>query len=243
MRHIASLFAGMIIAPIAWLLIGAAQIGLNPMAYELDGGSPGRFIAIAMFVVAGALLGLIAVTRLSPAGPILAGLAFIGGFFVFRGGIAAVHLPDAMTNDLLPRESAIIAGETGMVLVIGALLLMSALIPSRWRGKQSEEEPERADLDTASLAGTTLTPQDTTDAAGDPYAGTSRPSDTPTDGYAERPVNPFDTTQPAPQQPVTAQQRSPYADDAYGADGYDYESDHAASGQQRYSEQRYGGHR
>lgn len=242
MRHIASLFAGIIIAPIAWLLIGAAQIGLNPMAYELDGGAPSRFLAIAMFVVAGALLGLIAVTRLSPAGPILAGLVFIGGFFVFRGGIAAVHLPDAMTNDLLPRESAIIAGETGMVLVIGALLLTSALIPSRWRGKQSEEEPERADLDTASLAGTTLNPQDTPE-AGVPFTGAPRPADNPADGYDERPVNPFDTTPPAQQQPVTASQRSPYADDAYGSDGYDYESDQAAAGQQRYSEQRYGGYR
>ncbi|HIW63000.1 MAG TPA: hypothetical protein H9881_11130 [Candidatus Stackebrandtia excrementipullorum] len=245
MRHIASLFAGILIAPLAWLLIGAAQIGLNPGAFESGGEAPGRIIAVAMFAAAGVLLGLLAASRLSPAGPVVAGLTYVVGFALFRGDMAALHLPEALVSNLLPRDSLMVAGDTGMIVVIGAVLLSTALFPSRWRGRKAEEEAERVDLDTASLAGTTPTTGEATESAaplGD--SGSTRQLDQPTvgDGYDERPPNPFDTPDQPYQAPVP-QQRSPYAADGYGQDEYDYDAGRAAGAQQRYSDQHYGGYR
>lgn len=244
MRHIGSLFAGIIIAPLAWLLIGAAQIGLNPTAYELAGDAPNRVIAIVMFAAAGLLLGLLAVSRMSPVGPIVAGVAYVGGFMVFRSELAAVHLPDALVSGYLPRESIMIAGDTGMVLVIGAILLTSALFPSRWRGRKAEEEAERVDLDTASLAGTTNNPTEPAEPV-DPFGtGSTRQLEQPTvgDGYDERPPNPYDAPVQQYDAPVP-QQRSPYAADGYGQDDYDYGVDRYAPTQQRQADQRYDGYR
>ncbi|GAA4918386.1 hypothetical protein LX16_4523 [Stackebrandtia albiflava] len=242
MRHIASLLAGIVIAPLAWLLIGAGQIGLNPSTYADYDGAPDRLVAIVMFAAAGILLGLLAVTRLSPAGPVLVGVVFVAGFALFRADVFTITLPEATTGFMLPRESVGVAGESGLIVAVAALLLMSAVVPARWRGRG---EPEREDLDTASLAGTTLSPGDTDTPAG----GYDRTLEVPADqhGYDDRPVNPFDTsgdygagqTQPQPAA------RSPYADDAYGQEDYDYDGRTATAAPPRYGDQHHddGGYR
>ncbi|HZE40012.1 MAG TPA: hypothetical protein VE172_14495 [Stackebrandtia sp.] len=240
MRHIASLLAGIIIAPIAWLLIGAGTIGLDPDGlYKHAAGKPSTVIAIAMFAVAGILLGFLATTRLSPTGPVVAALILGGLFALFRFSMTGFILPSAFTAVKVPVQSAVAAGRSGTVLAIAAVLVVALVVPHRWRGKDDDDRV----VDTASLASprsdTTSSPR--SDAI-DPFspstsfANTATPPTTTSDnfpsagtGFDERPTDPFGGGQGSSSgyeaAPPTPEQRSPYADDGYGyaqpqSDGY-----------------------
>ncbi|CAM3549264.1 hypothetical protein [Stackebrandtia soli] len=208
MRHIASLFAGLIIAPLAWLLVGAGQIGLNPSLYEATAGTPNRYIAMAMLAGAGILLGSLAVTRMSPAGPVTAGAILLIAFFLFRSDILAFNVPGSLAAAKIPAGSAIAAGQQGLVLAMATLLLLTAVVPSRWRGKRTDDD---RDLDTASLAAPGSTSSTTTSNAVDPFAGISTRSESGSTVPDDRQVDPFATAE-----------RSPYADESYGPDERGY---------------------
>lgn len=226
MRHIASLLAGLVIAPIAWILIGAATIGLDPHGLYKDAvGAPSNAVAMAMFAVAGIGLGIVAVSRMSPAGPVVAAVAFGGMFAFFRFVAKDFALPSVLEGLNIPTESAIAAGETGVVLAVAALLAVAVLIPSRWRGR--DDEADRV-VDTSELSSKPRNDSMRSTDAVDPFApaftDTERQSPSTSSfpsvgtGFDERPTDPFGGRgQPAAAVP---EQRSPYADDAYGGQGY-----------------------
>ncbi|MGH8791084.1 MAG: hypothetical protein ACRDXX_00340 [Stackebrandtia sp.] len=242
MRHIGSLVAGIIFAPVAWLLIGAAEIGLNTSVFPDAVGAPDKPIAMGMFAGAGLLLGLLAVTRWSPAGPLAAAAVFGGGFAIFRVMGGNVTLPSSLEAAKIPADSVMVAGDSGWGIAIAVLMFMSVVIPGRWRGKKKEEE-DRV-VDAASLSG-------------DPGATKTLESDaftsTPTDngsGFGTRPVNPFDAPPPMPPQHPDDQTqpdtRSPYAEDGYtprAADAFDnygsrFNSEQPQTGSGQYGDQR-----
>jgi hypothetical protein len=215
MRHIASLLAGLIIAPVTWLLIGAGTIGLDPNGlYQDVQGKASPAIAVGLFAVAGLLLGALVVPRMSPVGPLLVTVFFGGAFALYRFTSFHLELPNALEAVKIPVNSSAVAGESGAVLVIATLMVVTAFVPSRWRRKQSEDDRV---VDTAELAtgsGVANQPAEQPD----PYAGTTRTlTAEPVDNRVH---NPFDQT--TQQQPYTAspqpETRSPYADDAYGYD-------------------------
>ena len=239
MRHVAGLFAGIIIAPLAWLLIGAGTIGLDPNGLHPDvAGKPDAAISTVMFLGAGILLGLLAVTRVSPVGPATVAVIFGAAFALYRFTPFHFDLPVALEAAKVPGNASAVAGESGLVLVIAALLLMSVLVPSRWRGK--DDESDRELIDTAALAGSDLPkqPDGTTTANIDPFPPTGTGGDPGTLGSPVadgRTGNGYDnTTTPQPfGSPTRAPepQRSPYADDGYGtADGYDYDQQQYGTG-------------
>lgn len=225
MRHIASLFAGLFIAPIAWLLIGAGVTGLDPNGlYQHAAGRPSTAIALAMLACAGILLGLIAVTRISPIGPLVAAAVFGGAFLLYRFTSFHFSLPSSFEAAKMPANASAVAGESGAVLVIAILLAMTALVPSRWRGKNTDEDRV---VDTASLASSTAPPLSSPPVQpGDSFPSSQTPStsetrmlsnttlqqSSPAPAAEERPRNPFET---APQD-----QRSPYADESYDSEQY-----------------------
>lgn len=226
MRHIASLLAGIVIAPITWILIGAATIGLDPHGLYKDAVSaPANPLAMAMFAVAGIGLGLLAVSRMSPAGPVAAAVLFGGLFAFFRFVAPDFRLPEALQAAKIPTESATAAGSSGVVLGIAALLAVAVLMPSRWRGP--DHDADRV-VNTSELSDSRADTNRNTTGAVDPFApafadneragaGTSSfPS--VGSGYDERPTDPFGTNNQAPTAP---EQRSPYADDGYDGQGYD----------------------
>src|SRR5437764_15284327 len=73
MRHRGSLLAALILGPAAWILLAYGQTDLKPA------GDDGRWWEKAAFLaVAGLLVGLVATTRVSPLGPLVAGIVFTG---------------------------------------------------------------------------------------------------------------------------------------------------------------------
>lgn len=136
MRHLWSLIAGVVLAPIVWAVAAfgqavTAQVGANGAPTSFDSK---LLIAAAAFVGAGLVFGIIGTLRVSPVGPLIAGLAYLGcyGFAIAAPGTA---------NDAFDRVTKVgdyqvhyaSALTTGLIPVLGAALLMAVFSPGRWR--------------------------------------------------------------------------------------------------------------
>jgi hypothetical protein len=132
MRHLGSLLASIVVAPVAWVLLAFGQGDVHAVWEPHDTVStwPEQVAALA---AAGLLLGLVASTRISPVGPVVAGAAFTGY------GIGALWRKDI--HDLIPDTLAIAGRQadlhrpvfTGTGVFIGALLLVAVLSVRRWQ--------------------------------------------------------------------------------------------------------------
>ncbi|HEX5541141.1 MAG TPA: hypothetical protein VFX60_06195 [Micromonospora sp.] len=138
MRHLWSLLAGVVAAPLAWVLIAAGQSGSDRTIsswVKTDSYSWANLIGPAVYLgVAGLLLGLIGTLRFSPAGPLAAGLLLVipyaGLFakpFVVRDAIPAGW---ELFGDELPLHQPL---DNGTLLLIGVLLLTATFSIQRWR--------------------------------------------------------------------------------------------------------------
>jgi len=140
MRHLWSLLAGVVAAPLAWLLIAAGQTQWQGTVQEWN--LAGRFDTADLVVpgvflaVAGIVLGLLATLRVSPAGPLVAGLLLLVptiGMFI--------HPFD--TADMISDEDGwVLLGQAvdprvpvanGTLFMLSALLLMAVFSAHRWR--------------------------------------------------------------------------------------------------------------
>lgn len=140
MRHLLSLLAGIVAAPLAWLFIATGQHRAGRTAASWE--AAGRFdtadlIGPAFFLVgAGVVLGLLGTLRWSPAGPLAAGaLLVIPSVFMFVNPFETLDwfsYPDtrrAFSQDFQPWLPV----ANGTLLVLGALLLMAVFSAQRWR--------------------------------------------------------------------------------------------------------------
>ncbi|HZM76158.1 MAG TPA: hypothetical protein VFC19_10550 [Candidatus Limnocylindrales bacterium] len=138
MRHVWSLIAGVVIAPLAWFLIAFGQDAMTRGQSLND--FKGDFIIGGLLVVGvGLLLGLLSSLRTSPVGALLASLLYLGGslFALFARQDALkvfsqeVKIGDYTPNLADPLNSSILA-------VVGGMLLIAVFSPARWRGAPSE---------------------------------------------------------------------------------------------------------
>lgn len=151
MRHLWSLLAGLVAAPLAWLLLSTGQYRSVTTVAGWD--EAGRFdtadlIAPAAFLAgAGVLLGLLGTLRWSPAGPLVAGLLFI-----VPTVLMFINPFDTLERFLRPDDGAArrllgqdlqpwLPVENGTLLVLGALLLVAVLSVQRWRRWPAAETP------------------------------------------------------------------------------------------------------
>lgn len=181
MRHLWSLLAGILIAPLAWLGVAAGQSGSVQAVAEWQ--QAGRYdtaelLAPAGFLVAvGVLLGLVGTLRLSPAGPLAAGLLLVAPtVFMFINPFEAL---DAFAYD----ETSRVLGQdmqlwrpvqNGTLLVLGVLLLMAVFSTGRWRRPAAEPmlaagapAPASAPAETAPEPTTTASDEEIVAAAAD----------------------------------------------------------------------------
>ncbi|MFE9688745.1 hypothetical protein [Micromonospora sp. NPDC005806] len=138
MRHLWSFLAGLVVAPVTWVLVTLGQDGSGRTIHrwvELGTYSTPNLIEPAVYLgVAGILLGLLATLRFSPFGPLVAGLLlavpYIGMFvapFTVRD-----QVPEGwkLFEDPLPLRQPL---ENGTLFLIGVLLLMAVFSGQRWR--------------------------------------------------------------------------------------------------------------
>lgn len=204
MRHILSLIYGLFGALAAWLAAGISFTAFKLANTQLASGVPipddaswarTKLIGYAALVAAGLILGFLATLRLSPAGPILAGVLLIGGQVVFEYKPGWLRF-DALTEGLDIDQLALQAPAASYVqVIVGVMLLTAAFSFSRWRNPKTEAEtpahtPAEAPLGSAAL----------------------------NDSFGQQPIDPFapaaHTYEPAPAAPA---QPSMYVDDGDAA--------------------------
>lgn len=138
MRHLWSFLAGIVAAPLTWLLIALGQSGsARTVTGWVNSGSfntANLIEAAAYLLVAGILLGLLGTLRVSPLGPLVAGLLLIapyGGLFANPFAVRdAVPAGWKLLGDPLPLRLPL---DNGTLFLLGALLLMATFSVQRWR--------------------------------------------------------------------------------------------------------------
>ncbi|MCW3839821.1 hypothetical protein ONA70_06890 [Micromonospora yasonensis] len=148
MRHLWSFLAGLVVAPVTWVLVTLGQDGSGRTIHrwvELGTYSTPNLIEPAVYLgVAGILLGLLATLRFSPFGPLTAGLLLVIpylGMFVAPFTVRD-RVPEGwkMLGDPLPLRQPL---ENGTLFLIGVLLIMAVFSAQRW--KQWPGQPAEAE--------------------------------------------------------------------------------------------------
>ncbi|MFG1952136.1 hypothetical protein [Micromonospora sp. NPDC048830] len=153
MRHLWSFLAGLVVAPVTWVLLTLGQDGSARTItrwVEIGTFNTANLIEPAVYLaVAGILLGLLGTLRVSPLGPLAAGLLLVApyvGMFVAPFTVRD-RIPEdwKVLGDPLPLALPV---QNGTLFLIGALLLMATFSRQRWRrwpGPAAEPAPVPAD--------------------------------------------------------------------------------------------------
>lgn len=145
-RHLWSLIAGLVAAPVVWILMALGQSGSSETITrwaETDTFNTARLIEPAVYLaVAGIILGLIATLRTSPAGALVAGLLLVAPyaalFFSPLRVRSAVPGGWGLFGDPLPLRLPL---DNGTLALVGMLLLMAVFSAQRWRRWPSPPPP------------------------------------------------------------------------------------------------------
>jgi hypothetical protein len=138
MRHLWSFLAGLVSAPLAWVLITLGQDGSSRTVthwVEVGTFTTANLIEPTVYLgVAGIVLGLLGTLRVSPLGPLVAGLLLVGpyvGLFVDPFALRN-RLPDdwRIFGDRLPLVQPV---QNGTLFLLGVLLLMATFSARRWQ--------------------------------------------------------------------------------------------------------------
>ncbi|WP_203914911.1 hypothetical protein [Rhizocola hellebori] len=142
MRHVMSLVAGAVLAPLIWVLVAAGQ-GAFQSGLSAEGAPSDLTMGLILLVGIGLGAGLIATLRTSPMGALLAGLVFIGAsvyLYLDQAGALSVftttwQVKGYPINLALPLTNGVLA-------FAGALLIMSTFSAERWHSDDDEAEEE-----------------------------------------------------------------------------------------------------
>jgi len=139
-RHLGSILLSLILAPVVYLLIA---IGVR---YVADHGSLAAHhdyvkagIGVLALLGAALLYSLLMLTRLSPVGPALVGLAFlvVSGWIIFASSSFETAMPIKFTG--VPDQPVMPAGTE--MLLLGLPLLLTVASARRWRRYGSAASP------------------------------------------------------------------------------------------------------
>ncbi|MFC0527972.1 hypothetical protein [Phytohabitans kaempferiae] len=203
MRHLWSLIAGLVAAPLTWVLVSMGQSGSagtvagwaeSRQYHTADLIEPAAYLAVA-----GILLGVIGTLRFSPLGPLFAGLLLIAPYAGLFANPLAVRdaVPEGWT--VLDRDIPLLVPlDNGTLPLLGALLVVAAFSVQRWRrwpvasGYAPEPYVPKDDPDTLPDLLTPSTPLSTS-----PFTFDTRPLADP-DETPTVPSRPRDTPWSAP---------------------------------------------
>ncbi|MGW0432956.1 hypothetical protein ACWDV4_10485 [Micromonospora sp. NPDC003197] len=168
MRHLWSFLAGIVVAPLTWVLLTLGQDGSSRTVdrwVELGTFTTANLIEPAVYLaVAGILLGLLGTLRVSPLGPLVAGLLLVTPYVNLL--IDPFKLQEAIPDDLRFRGDPLplfLPVQNGTLFLIGALLLIATFSGQRWRRWPARAEaavPAPAPASSSSSSSSTSTDDD-----------------------------------------------------------------------------------
>ncbi|SDY74211.1 hypothetical protein SAMN05421684_1311 [Asanoa ishikariensis] len=137
-RHLWSLLAGIVAAPLVWILLALGQDGSTSTITtwaDTSAFNTARLIEPAVYLAAaGIALGVLATLRWSPLGPLIAGLLlmapYVGMFIAPLRVRSAVPGGWRLFGDPLQLRLPL---DNGTLLFLGLLLAMAAFSVQRWR--------------------------------------------------------------------------------------------------------------
>jgi hypothetical protein len=138
MRHLWSLLLGLVAAPLVWVLVATGQDGSSRTVgnwVKTDTFNWANLIEPAVYLAAaGVLLGLVGMLRISPLGPLVAGLLLVVPYAaLFRMPFRVRDaVPDGwrLFGDPLPLDQPL---DNGTLFLIGSMLLIATFSAQRWR--------------------------------------------------------------------------------------------------------------
>jgi hypothetical protein len=143
MRHLGSIVLSLILAPAAYLLagigvveaVGNASVAPHPDYAKVT-------LGVLAIGTAGLLYALLVLTRISPIGPVLAGLLYLTAsvWALYSYTSLGRLLPDSV----LGVHAAADAPLNGVALVLAVPLLLTVLSPRRWRRYAQPAAPAAA---------------------------------------------------------------------------------------------------
>ncbi|WP_238013679.1 hypothetical protein KZZ52_54835 [Dactylosporangium sp. AC04546] len=185
MRHIRTLIAAIVIAPLAWVLLALGQVRSTD-AFADDTLHAGDFVRpVAFLAAAGLVLGLLGTLRFSPLGATVIGVLYTLSYTMLL--VAPAKTMSLFNDDLW------VAGKhidltapirSGTTMVLGVLLLIAAASMQRWRRwpYPQAEAPEPTDTTNRPLGveglGLASAYRDTEPESTVRYPTTSEPYDT-----------------------------------------------------------------
>lgn len=141
MRHIWSLVAGVIIAPLAWFLIAFGQAAMTERL-TLSSSEADFLFGGLLLIGVGLIIGLISSMRTSPVGALVAAAIFLGGsvYFLLAPSSASELFGD---TKLVGNYEVVLSTplHSGVLAVVGGVLLVAVFSPARWRGNSAPADP------------------------------------------------------------------------------------------------------
>jgi hypothetical protein len=131
MRHLLSLLLGLVLAPIVYVCAGFSAAWFAQAATQGDTDIVKALLGLAAALVAGALYAVLVMARLSPVGPVLAGLLYLG-----VGGWAIADqrgFDGAVPGTLLAVNGVLHAAVPFGTSLLAVPLLATIFSPRRWR--------------------------------------------------------------------------------------------------------------
>ena len=142
MRHIWSLVAGVIIAPLAWFLIAFGQAAMTERV-TLSTAETDFLFGGLLLIGVGLLIGLIGSVRTSPVGALVAAAVYLAGTAYLL--LAPSAASDLFGNINLVGNYEVVLStplHTGVLAVVGGVLLIAVFSPARWRGGAGPADPD-----------------------------------------------------------------------------------------------------
>jgi cell division septation protein DedD len=135
MRHTMSLLLSIILAPLVYISAGVATVKVDAANAASSYDWASAALGVCAGLLAGAMYAILVMARLSPFGPVLAGLGYTGltlWAVLDRSGFAS-----AFGVDLFGSNHTLIAPVGAGTLLLAVPLLFTIFSPRRWRRSAS----------------------------------------------------------------------------------------------------------
>jgi hypothetical protein len=132
MRHLGSIVLSLLLGPIVYAFVGVGLVKVTGVSADWYKTDPVPvLIGLAAFAVAGLLYAVLTMTRISPLGPVLAGLGYAGmtAWALFGGG----SMTDTLSYRISDSDEVLTRPAYGVALLLAVPLLATVVSPRRWR--------------------------------------------------------------------------------------------------------------